>query len=379
MYNAVLYDTIDEVSQEEWDSILPEEDIFNRYSFLKILADSRINDCRYRYLVIHDTDGSIAATASLYTISTDLATMLVTGTQNWLTAVRRLFPRFLMYRVTECGSPVATGNAVTIAEHKRQDTGKLIAILADELTRFSREQSAPLILARDFYRDQEQVHDSFKRAGYRKAVNFPSVILNCRWKSFDDYTAALKYSYRRALKNCMKSIHRGDLQVRVTGSFSDYARELHALYMQCYTNAREYQREILTERFFAETGSKSCSNCSTLLLEHDNTIEGFALLFEQSGHLKLLFLGYNYESNSVFSTYFNIFYATLRYALDNGMKTIDFGVTSYDFKLRLGGQAVDLFAHIKHKNRVTNSLLSRIIPFLFPEHRNDPRHPFNAE
>jgi hypothetical protein len=51
-------------------------------------------------------------------------------------------------------------------------------------------------------------------------------------------------------------------------------------------------------------------------------------------------------------------YEIIRYGIDNGFKTVDFGQTADDIKLKLGCKYVTLYAALHHSNPIMNRICS---------------------
>ena len=192
------------------------------------------------------------------------------------------------------------------------------------------------------------------------AYNLPNVEMVNKWKNFDDYISNLKYSYRRFFKKCISCIKDENITIEYLTDFQNYIPKLLELYLNCYNHAKEYRRELLTEDFFSKTSSYMKDKVLTILLKKDNEIIGFAYFLLDDLTARLLYIGMDYKTKDKYLTYFNIFFQGLKFAINNHFQKIELGVTTYEFKKRLGGEIFSLYAFLKHLNPVLNFILKKI-------------------
>ncbi|HEX9934854.1 MAG TPA: aminotransferase class I/II-fold pyridoxal phosphate-dependent enzyme, partial [bacterium] len=77
----------------------------------------------------------------------------------------------------------------------------------------------------------------------------------------------------------------------------------------------------------------------------------FALCIEGNGILYPLYLGLDYEYNKQYHLYFNLYFYCIQEAIRRGMRWVDFGIASYDFKMLIGCELQPLVYFIKHLRR----------------------------
>lgn len=57
-------------------------------------------------------------------------------------------------------------------------------------------------------------------------------------------------------------------------------------------------------------------------------------------------------------------YEIIRYGIENGFKSIDFGQTADDTKLKLGSRYHTLYAVLHHHNPIVNAVAKRIAKYI---------------
>ena len=96
--------------------------------------------------------------------------------------------------------------------------------------------------------------------------------------------------------------------------------------------------------------------CSLYQLEHCSISLCGEEIFE--------FVGVDYRYTGTFDTYHRILLEIVRYGIENGFKTIDFGQTADESKLKLGSEYTMLYAYLHHSNRFINRLNKKLAKYI---------------
>ena len=68
----------------------------------------------------------------------------------------------------------------------------------------------------------------------------------------------------------------------------------------------------------------------------------------------------DYEYNNVFDTYHRILLEIVKYGIEHGFKTIDFGQTADESKLKLGSKYIMLYAYLHHSCKFINAVNKKL-------------------
>ena len=98
------------------------------------------------------------------------------------------------------------------------------------------------------------------------------------------------------------------------------------------------------------------------VLERESVPVGFIQLLENGSELIFEFVGVDYEYNEQYSVYHRMLYEIIRYGIEHGFRTIDFGQTADDTKLKLGSHYEYLYAVLHHSSPIINSICKAIAP-----------------
>ena len=130
--------------------------------------------------------------------------------------------------------------------------------------------------------------------------------------------------------------------------------EIYRLYLNSYNNS-DLQFEKLNRDYFANTLSIS----RYLLVYLNSELVGFAQWFHKNGHICGKYLGMDYRKGNGF-LYPAIMLQIIKIAIRDGFSSIDFGVSGYAAKKRLGCQLVPTWVYFRHANPAVNWLLGRL-------------------
>lgn len=191
--------------------------------------------------------------------------------------------------------------------------------------------------------------------GYAKGLTCPKCELTLRWNSFADYMRDLRSNYRYRFNKAL--VRSRPLRLRYLQGGNEFTHEMYRLYEQTYDKSR-IRVEKLSEDFFRGEYFKM------FVLEDDVQPRGFVQMLENGSELVFEFVGLDYSVNQTYDTYLAMLLEIVRYGIENGFKTIDFGQTADDTKLKLGCRYTYLYAYLTHKNPLINALCKRLAPKL---------------
>jgi len=377
MYKLEVFDSIKMINKESWDSILGNNKIICSYDFLKAVEESDINDCVYKYLIVYDNDDNIIAHTCIYTMSMDLLVLSKKIIKIIIGIIRKFYKNFLIIKILECAPPIVIGNSIIIKKNNAKEKINILNLIIDTIINISIKENSNFIIIRDFYKKDFKFNKILLNRKFNYATNMPNIVMKIKWNSFNDYINTLRYNYRRFVKKCLAAINNNKVKIKIINDFKEYVPQIRKLYFNCYENAKEFKREILTEDFFYKTNEYLKEKSIIITLEDNyNNLIGFSFLILDGNIARLLYVGMDYQVKDKYLTYFNIFYQSLKYAIENGFKELELGVTTYEFKLKMGGEIVSLYAYFKHNNKFINQLFKLLNRFIFPEIKIPKRTPF---
>jgi predicted N-acyltransferase len=180
----------------------------------------------------------------------------------------------------------------------------------------------------------EAEHQVIRRSDGFFVQEYNTTVLRNRWSSFEEYIQSLGKTARKDFRQHNNRAKRMGITIEVTHQFAQYGEALQNL----IANVDQHYRNIVTQPITPETLSilqDELPDKSVMLLAWvDGKLAGCGYLMHDKGVLKPTLLGKDYQYPHV---YFQIFYAMLRYAIDNHFELVRGGVGgAYQFKHRLG-------------------------------------------
>lgn len=180
---------------------------------------------------------------------------------------------------------------------------------------------------------------------FATGLTCPKCILSLPFKSFEEYVSSLRSDYRNRAKKVLKKS--SSLQIR----FIDNTKEFTDKHYRMYRNVQGKSRvriETLSKEYFMGEQFK------VFVAEKDGEAVGFVQLLENGEELIFEFVGVDYDYNEQYSVYHRMLFEIIRYGIENGFKTIDFGQTADDIKLKLGSEYTYLYAALHHSAKPIN-------------------------
>jgi len=138
----------------------------------------------------------------------------------------------------------------------------------------------------------------------------------------------MRHPYRRRIKKGLK--HRSKILIREL-KYTDFNDSHYSLY-RSVMNRTKNPLEILNIEFFQKYESKMYE----FLDKESNRVIGFIQLKSFDDTLTFMFCGFNKEDNEPYDLYYNMLLKIVEEGIEKGMKTINFGQTSEETKIKIG-------------------------------------------
>ena len=195
----------------------------------------------------------------------------------------------------------------------------------------------------------------FNPEGYAKGLTCPKCILTNDFADFNDYFSRLRSAYRRRWRQALEKSK--ELTLEYLQDNSQFTQEMYNCYSQVYNKSR-IRVEKLPIEFFRGGYFK------IFVLKLKEKVVGFGQMLPNGDELIFEFVGVDYKYNSEFDTYHRVLLEITRYGIENGYKTIDFGQTADESKLKLGSKYTMLYAYLHDTNPINNFIYKRLARFI---------------
>ncbi len=191
--------------------------------------------------------------------------------------------------------------------------------------------------------------------GWAKGLTCPKCIFYNKFSSFEEYLQKLRSNYRHRYKKVFERSK--DLKLEYLVDNKDFTEEMYDCYLQVYNKSR-VKIEKLDINFFRGSFFK------IFVLKKEDEVVGFGQMLENGKELIFEFVGVNYKYNNEYDVYHRILLEIVKYGIENGFETIDFGQTADESKLKLGSKYTELYVYLHHSNPINNFINRKMASFL---------------
>jgi len=343
-----IYDNIEQVPVEIWNSIALKSSLTYSCNFWKLLYKSNIKGISdYKFIVIF-SGKTPAFIACCYSYSIDLSAYLPAVLQKILQGMRSFFPSFLMAKVLEVGTPI---NIHTPPFLWTDDSGKNenAAILLNEIIKkISKEQRPFLTGIKDLgtaLRSDRALAEIFSDNDFTITASEPNASIALKWRSIESYRASMKSYYRSKLDRHLNIIGRRNVTSKIVNEFAELAELFEKQWLTVFNKARGVKREVLNADFYKLFSTMFNKEAKAIVFFENEQMIGHALLLIDNDLLRWLYTGKEHPGND--SLYMYVLYKVIEFGIDLGVKKIDLGPTTYGIKQDFGASIDNLFYAFK--------------------------------
>ena len=371
-YRTVVVTSIRDIDAAHWDELSGPSAVIRSHAYLDAVEQSGINDCRYYYPVVYNHNDEMVAHACVYTISTDLAQLLPARMQRWVAGLRRVWPRFMSVRITECASPLVAGHALSI--RAGEDRPALLRELEGAINAIARSASSELIVIRDFLAGERDGADELLRQGYTLRMNMPLARIAVRWASYEDYLASMRARYRKDVKRRLqRSIDSGQ-QVKRLNQFGEHAETWATQAQVVLARAQRFKRERLGPAYYANMDRKLGAQSLMLVACRDNRMVAHGMVLTDRENTIATFFGR--EAGRPSAEWFSLMNEVIKLGIERQSRYIHLGLGSYDAKALVGADVEPLYLYCRTRFAPLNWLI-RMVPEMMGPRGKPPKRIFH--
>ena len=344
----------------------------------RTLADQ----ARFYFVLVKDSSGVTQACAVLAQFQTDTVRAAPHPVRAATRTLRSVFPDALRMGILFCGVPIPDGG-----HHLRFAPGANVAEVLDALhgamSRLARENGARLLVIKEFDTAGADRLQALDRHGYIRGAIPPMHTLERSFKSFGDYRAALRATYRRQIDSSFARFDDAGMTAVTLSDPDEIASRFTPAVHQLYLNVHgriENRLETFPQGFFIDLAQAMPGRVHLTLLEDRGTPRALAFGIDTPEGYSNLYVGVDYEMNQRADLYFNAFYRPMAAAFARGAKSIKLGATSDSFKTRLGSTVRPTWFYARAVSGIANKAFQTMSGVLFPTlEKPEPRRVFKSQ
>ncbi|MFK8058841.1 MAG: peptidogalycan biosysnthesis protein [Polaribacter sp.] len=382
--SALFFSSIDEISEEIWQSLHCENNIYFHRDFLKSIEKNH-SEITFSYIVLVDKDKQPIAFASIQIID-----FYIDGIRNDLELLVRkiknigrklhIFPNKKPLKL------LISGNTFMSGEHgifikKNQNKKRVIKELAKAILHFvnaDKNLKIDAFLLKDFLNESLFITDELKDYKYNPFSVEPNMVFKLEesWNSFDDYLAAMKTKFRVKAKKAFKQSATIKIGEVTTENIEEQLPKMTALYKKVADNA-DFNLGDFNLETYKDFKQKLGDTYILKTYWINHKIVGFISGIINQNSLDAHFVGIDYQLNREYAIYQRMLYDYIEIAINKKLKTINFGRTASEIKSSVGAVPEDLTMYLRHKKSITNRILKLFLQKIQPTPFHQ-KYPFKA-
>jgi predicted N-acyltransferase len=345
---------ISRIDESDW-AQLSEAQLYASYGWLQVVEETIRGGASPRYFLLY-RDGRLLAAAICYEIrsagESHVVDSLVFGrlTRVFNRAGLSICPALL------CGPLVGHGSYVlwnpSIAE---PDRARMLSQLVGELRDYASAQRLSLLFTK-LPPDEARILEPALGDGTYRSLNLPVSYIDIEWDSFSNYLAGLSASGKNMptkVRREVKAATKTQMQCVSPGDVRNDWRTIQGLWQQ--THERHTWAPSSYKADFLASLARFCPDVSILNLARMNdSLLGAALLLRSGTSAAGPAIGISDDEHARKSfIYFSLaIYEPVRFAVENGLRRVYLGASSYELKRRRGCREVNLSMYIWTGSRI---------------------------
>ncbi|MFT5215116.1 MAG: putative N-acyltransferase [Glaciecola sp.] len=362
-YSATVFDTIDSISSDDFASLNDTSNIYFSQGFLKAFEVSNPN-ISFKYIVIYDNSKAIGlANIQIISLGIDVILKNIKISKS----AKKVF-RFFMcnypLKIMFCGNVFLSGEHGIILNQDidKKEAFLIISRTIKELSSLKENRPLHAIFIKDFYQESLPITDHLLDYNYIKMPVEPNMIfkLNRNWKTFEDYTDALKSKYRVKVNKADKTSSHLTAKLFNENDFKVYKDELQQLYENTIANAN-FNAQVLNLNTYIKLRTLYKDDFIVKAYFLEDKLIGFLSALVNNNHLDAHFIGLDYELNKTHAIYPRILNDYVRLGIENKVSQINFGRTASEIKSTIGATPENLVCYTRHRRNFINKLLKPFI------------------
>jgi len=304
------------------------------------------------------------AVCPLFKVDYRLDTSLQGTAQTVSRAIGRLMPGFTHMRLIGFGSPYSDFCAIAIDPDLDDENARLVLrALVDGVLAYGAAQKIALFAVKDL---QDHRAPAFAEVLREKHFSPMSALPNCAidlpYSDIEAYLATLSRPTRKDIRRKLKSA--GPIEIEARTGIEDIKTELRALYEETRgASALDYgDFETLPENYFEAVSQSMGDRAVFMLYRIDGQLAAFNLLLIGDDRIVDKFLGMRKDLATQHNLYVVSWMENVRFCLERGIPTMQFGPTAYALKLRFGCRLEAANIWFRHTKPMANAVLRGLAP-----------------
>lgn len=235
----------------------------------------------------------------------------------------------------------------------------------------------PVFLMKECYQECRLPDAYCRESSLHEFCIQPNFIMDipATWTQYSDYLFALKGKYRIRANRARKKAEPVTTQVLDLEGIIHYQPQLYALY-QNIANQIGFNMVNLNPFYFARVKEALGDQYEVVIFVKEGRVIGFYSYFLLDSEMVAHYVGFDPEYSTSHQLYLNMLLDLIDIAIRQRKKSINLGRTAHEIKSSVGAIPVDMYCYIRHKNKMYQTMVPKLLDYLSPKEVWEPRHPF---
>ena len=321
---------INDVDKHKWDLNINNNNIFNKYDFLKCY---QLNNPSINHVYI------ISDNTQFYGHIFTLKLSKTSDYSNYITLIFDLLLRVFPIKFFYCSNSFITN----IPSYVSREVINLTPIIV----KINSLQKPLVTIIPDFLFENKfcNINDEFVKMQVEDEM---SIVIKDNWRNFNDYKDSLKTKYRKRILIIEKNSNPISINLLDKEDLINYEDKLQLLFKQVLNNSSFVGPTFQIKTFQSLISLYENINIFGYFL--DNKIVAFSCEIEHNNYLYSYFVGFDYKINKSHSLYARILCESINSAILKNKKELILGRTANEFKSNFGAIAKKSSVYIKVNN-----------------------------
>jgi predicted N-acyltransferase len=338
------------------------------HRYYEIVEETLKGGFEYHYLVLEDDSGTTRAIQPVFFLRQNLVEGVPGKISSIVDRLRKVFPRFLTMRVLMVGCAAGTGDLGACDE---KDEAWVASALQASLSTYARQNTASLVVLKDFPATYRAVLETFRSKGYARIPSMPMTRLPLLYNNWDEYFRTLSKATRKDLRRKFRKAERAPkIEMAVVSDIAPLIDEIHRLYLAVHERS-PFKFETLTKDYFRQIGQRMPDRARFFIWRQLGKIVAFSFCLVCDDKIYDECIGLDYSIALKLHLYFYTLRDIISWALEQGLKYYYSNPLNYEPKLHLDCELVPLDLYVMHTNPLLSPIFRRLIKYLGPT-RHDP-------
>lgn len=235
----------------------------------------------------------------------------------------------------------------------------------------------PVFLMKECYLENRLPESYCRESSLHEFCIQPNFIMDIPsdWTQYSDYLQALKGKYRIRANRARKKAAQVTSQILDVAEILHFQPQLYTLY-QNVANQIGFNMVNINPQYFSRVKEALGDQYEVVVFIKEGEILGFYSYFLMDSELVAHYVGFKPDQSISHQLYLNMLLDLIDTAIQQKKKSINFGRTAHEIKSSVGAVPVDMYCYIRHKNKMYQTMVPKLLEYLSPKEVWEPRHPF---